>query len=169
MVANFTYYCYWQVIIHMEIWSLINKRGFFPGMAVWMHHLNANEMLKGNNSIMHYIVLNKSWKQHLTKQSLYCYLPSSYIYIYKWSFFKIIYSYPMAISLSESHITNIFIIKEPLNRWRCTYLFLLFLKKKKKKKKKERKRSVFIDQLRCMYLHEKFCLNVILSDLYGLV
>ena len=63
---------------------MINKTGFLPScgcvrITVWMHHLDANEThgekarweLHKNASS----VLNKSWKQHPTKQQLYCHLP----------------------------------------------------------------------------------------------
>ena len=71
---------YWQVIDHMEIWSFWwNKMGFLPrcccvGTTVWMHHEGTNKT-HGNYTRKLRTVLNRSWKQHLTKQRLYGHLP----------------------------------------------------------------------------------------------
>ena len=62
-----------------------NKMQFFPSTghintAVWMHYINTitkrmEKKLDGNYTRMLQAILNKSWRQHPTKQQLYSHLP----------------------------------------------------------------------------------------------
>ena len=59
------------------------KRSFFPSssrinIVIWVHHMDAKCMKKkldSNYTRMMWAVLNKSWRQHPTKQQLYSHLP----------------------------------------------------------------------------------------------
>ena len=77
--------CCWQVIDHIDIWSLWwYITGFLPtcvyvGTTVWQHYLgfneNQGEKLDGNYTWMLHAILNNFWKQNSTKQYLYGHLP----------------------------------------------------------------------------------------------
>ena len=70
--------CYWQVINHIENWSLENKAGIIPSYnristTVWLHHLDLKRLKKrlfGNNPMMLRVVFNKPWKQPLKKTAV---------------------------------------------------------------------------------------------------
>ena len=70
--------CYGQVIDYIKIWSLRwNKRRILLSCChvskiTWLHHLE--KKLNGNYTRILHAVLNKSWKQHFTRQKLYCHL-----------------------------------------------------------------------------------------------
>ena len=68
----------------MKAWIVINRLSInFPSSShvtstIWMHHTDTNHLEKkqdGNYTRMLWAILNKSWKQHSTKQQLYGYLP----------------------------------------------------------------------------------------------
>ena len=76
----------WTVIDRLSIiWksNLSNKMQFFPSSSwvnstIWMHHMDAKcieKKIDGNCTRMPWVILNKSWKQHPTKQQLYGHLP----------------------------------------------------------------------------------------------
>ena len=77
--------CSSLTIGHMEDRPMrSDKANFFPSSgrintAVWMHHMNADfayeGKLDGNCTIMLRAIVNKSWRQHPTKQQLYRHLP----------------------------------------------------------------------------------------------
>ena len=73
--------CYWEVIDHMEIWSIWwNKMEFLLHVhtTVWVHLMATNKThrkkLDVNYTRILQAVLNKSWKQHTPKQQLYSHL-----------------------------------------------------------------------------------------------
>ena len=73
----------WTAIDKLSIiWKsdLSNKIGFLlscgcDDITIWMHHMDANKMYRENYTRLLRAILNKSRKQHLTKQQLYWHLP----------------------------------------------------------------------------------------------
>ena len=68
----------------VEYYGHSNKVQFLPSSdcvdtAIWMHYMDATKRLEkkldGNNTRIMGTILNKSWRQHPTKQQLYSHLP----------------------------------------------------------------------------------------------
>ena len=76
-ISSYKKVCRQSVIWKSDLTNRI-KRSFFPNSgcvdtAIWMHHMDTKRMekrLDSNHTKMLQTVLNKSWRQHPTKQQL---------------------------------------------------------------------------------------------------